>query len=145
MFGGIDINRENVFRAHVPRGNTYHCNNGVPHPCRFDNSSMSSSEEISLQPQSREKVEDGSHTSCTAPLEQEDSRQGATIRAVAPVTMVRWRKLFTAVMHLLAYTLLNAGIAMIEPFYPIVVSFTYSPYSYSYDTWSSIICGYSAA
>ena len=100
------------------------CNNGVPYPCRFDNS-MSSLEEILLQ--SREEVEDDNHTRCTAPLEQEDSKQGATIRAVSPVTMVRWRKLFTAVMHLLAYTLLNAGIAMIEPFYPIVVSFTYSP------------------
>ena len=58
-------------------------------------------------------MEDGNHIRCTAPLEQEDSKQGATIRAVSPVTMVRWRKLFTAVMHLLAYTLLNAGIAMI--------------------------------
>ena len=57
------------------------CNNGVPYPCRFDNS-MSSSEEILLQ--SREEVEDGNHTKCTAPLEQEDSKQGATIRAVSP-------------------------------------------------------------
>ena len=86
---------------------------------------MSSSEETSFQ--NIAEVKDGNHTRCTAPLEQEDSRQGATKRAVSLVTIVRWRKLFTAVMHLVAYTLLNAGIAMIEPFYPIVVSFTYSP------------------
>lgn len=84
---------------------------------------MSSSEEISLQPQNEEEVEDGNHTLCMSPLEQEDTKQAATIRALTPVTRVRWRKLLTTVTHLFTCMFLNAGIAMIEPFYPILVSF----------------------
>lgn len=88
---------------------------------------MSSSEEISLQPQNEEEVEDGNHTLCISPLEQEDTKQAATIRALTPVTRVQWRKLLTTVTHLFTCMLLNAGIAMIEPFYPILVSFHIYP------------------
>ena len=84
---------------------------------------MSTLEEIPLQATDSKEEEDGNHTTHTEPLEPDDSAQTSTVkRAAAPVTRSRWKTIFTTVATLIAYAFLNAGISMIAPFYPIVVS-----------------------
>ena len=89
---------------------------------------MSTLEEISLRPVDSKDVVDGRHTAPTEPLEQDDatenvqgtssSSEGTTVQG----TTSRWVTVFTTVATLLATSFLNAGISMIAPFYPIVVS-----------------------
>ena len=96
-------------------------------------SAMSTIEETPLQPRNSKVTEDSSHTSCTQrlePLQVEDataeSTQGISSSAkvtVAPVTTNGWKKYFITVTILITYAFLNAGISVIAPFYPIVVSF----------------------
>ena len=93
---------------------------------------MSTAEETPLQPRDSKAAEDSSHTSCTERLEplqvQEattESAQGISSSAkvtVAPVTTNGWKKCFITVTILITYAFLNAGISIIAPFYPIVVS-----------------------
>ena len=89
---------------------------------------MSTMEEISLQPHSN-VAKEGDHTTRTETLEQDDtmdSRQETSLTtikgAASHVAMSRWKKIFTTVAALLAFAFLKAGISMISPFYPIVVS-----------------------
>ena len=94
---------------------------------------MSTIEETPLQPRDSKATEDSRHTSCTErlePLQVEDatgeSAQGITSSAkvtVAQVTTNCWKKCFITVTILITYAFLNAGISVIAPFYPIVVSF----------------------
>ena len=94
---------------------------------------MSTIEETPLQPRDSKATEDSNHTSCTEQLESlqvEDasgeSAQGISSSAkvtVAPVTTNGWKKCFITVTILITYAFLNAGISVIAPFYPIVVSF----------------------
>ena len=95
---------------------------------------MSTIEETPLQPRDSKATEDSRHTSCTErlePLQVEDatgeSAQGITSSAkvtVAPVTTNCWKNGFITVTILITYAFLNAGISLIAPFYPIVVSCT---------------------
>lgn len=99
---------------------------------RTRHSAMSTAEETPLQPRDRKATEDSSHPSCTERLEplqvQEattESAQGISSSAkvtAAPVTTNGWKKCFITVILLITYTFLNAGISIIAPFYPIVVS-----------------------
>lgn len=89
---------------------------------------MSTMEEISLQPHSS-VVKDGDHTTRTEPLQLDDamdSRQETSLTtikgAASQVAISRWKKIFITVAILLAFAFLKAGISMISPFYPIVVS-----------------------
>ena len=91
---------------------------------------MSTTEEISLQPHNRV---DGDHTMRrTEPLQQDDSVDSrheasfTTKGGASHVAMSQWKKTFTTVATLLAFAFLKAGISMISPFYPIVVSCTIS-------------------
>ena len=94
---------------------------------------MSTIEETPLQPRDSKATEDSNHTSCTErlePLQVEDatgeSAQGISSSAkvtVAPVTTNGWKKYLITVTILITYAFLNAGISVIAPFYPIVVSF----------------------
>ena len=94
---------------------------------------MSTIEETPLQSRDSKATEDSNHTSCTErlePLQVEDasgeSAQGISSSAkvtVAPVTTNGWKKCFITVTILITYAFLNAGISVIAPFYPIVVSF----------------------
>ena len=89
---------------------------------------MSTPEEILLQPVDNIKGVDGRHTAPTEALEQDDatdntqgtssSSEGTTVEG----TTSRWMTVFTTVATLLSNSFLNAGISMIAPFYPIVVS-----------------------
>ena len=89
---------------------------------------MSTLEEIPLQPVDNKTGVDSRHTAPTEPPEQDDatdntqgtssSSEGTTVE----VTTSRWMTVFTTVATLLSYSFLNAGISMIAPFYPIVVS-----------------------
>ena len=84
---------------------------------------MSTLEEVPLQTTDSKEEEDGSHTTHTEPLEPFDSAQTTTVKEpAAPVTRSRWKTIFTTVATLIAYAFLNAGISMIAPFYPFVVS-----------------------
>ena len=89
---------------------------------------MSTMEEISLQSHSS-VVKDGDHTTRTEPLQLDDamdSRQETSLTtikgAASQVAMSQWKKIFITVATLLAFAFLKAGISMISPFYPIVVS-----------------------
>ena len=85
-------------------------------------------EEISLRPVDSKKGVDGRHTARTEPLEQDDaadntqgtssSSEGKTVQG----TNSRWVTVFITFATLLATSFLSAGISMIAPFYPIVVS-----------------------
>ena len=89
---------------------------------------MSTLEEISLRPVDSKDVVDGRHTAPTEPLEQDDatdktqgtssSSEGTTVQG----TTSRWNAVFTTAATLLSTSFLSAGISMIAPFYPIVVS-----------------------
>ena len=89
---------------------------------------MSTMEEISLQPAGSKEVENRPHVTLKEPLEQEDTadntQETSTSGEVTAglVAKSRWETVFTAVTTLLATAFLNAGISMIAPFYPIVVS-----------------------
>ena len=81
-----------------------------------------SSETIILHRLDNKEAEDDSHTKHPELLEQDpttDSAQGT-----------QWKTAFTTVTTLIATALLYAGISMIAPFYPIVVSSinSYIPY-----------------
>ena len=85
---------------------------------------MSTLEEISLRP-----VADDLHTGRAEPLEQDDATENAqgTLSSSEAGTTVQgttscWNTVFTTAATLLANSFLNAGISMIAPFYPIVVS-----------------------
>ena len=89
---------------------------------------MSTMEEISLQPHNN-VVKDGDHTTRTEPPQLDDamdSRQETSLTtikgAASQVAISRWKKIFITVAILLAFAFLKAGISMISPFYPIVVS-----------------------
>ena len=87
------------------------------------------SEKISLQPENSEEVEledHDRHSKHSQLLEQDvatDFKPGTSHSAKGTVTKSRWKKIFTTVATFLAALFLNAGISMIAPFYPIVVSF----------------------
>lgn len=87
---------------------------------------MSAFEGIPLQPLGSKKVEDDDNH--PEPLGQDDATENAqqtsssTQGAVSPVTTSRWKTFFTTVAILVANGFLNAGISMIAPFYPIMVS-----------------------
>ena len=84
---------------------------------------MSTLEEVPLQAADSKEEEDGSLTTHTESLEPDNSAQISTVKeAGAPVTRSRWMTIFTTVTTLIAYAFLNAGISMIAPFYPFVVS-----------------------
>ena len=89
---------------------------------------MSTIEETPLQPRDSKATEDNRHTSCTErlePLQVEDATGESASSAkvtVAPVTTNGWKKCFITVTILITYAFLNAGISVIAPFYPIVVS-----------------------
>ena len=93
---------------------------------RTRHSAMSTVEETPLQPRDRKATEDSSHTSCTERLEplqvQEATTESAQGVTVAPLTTNGWKKCFITVTILITYAFLNAGISIIAPFYPIVVS-----------------------
>ena len=84
---------------------------------------MSTSEGIPLQPLGSKKLEDDDRT-----LGQNDTTDNAqqtsssTPGPVSPVTTSWWKTFFTTVAILFANGFLNAGISMIIPFYPIMVS-----------------------
>ena len=83
---------------------------------------MSTLEELPLQAVESKEAEESKHP---GPLELDDAAAGtrtSTKGATAPRTTSRWKTLFTTVATLIAYAFLNAGISMITPFYPIVVS-----------------------
>ena len=89
---------------------------------------MSTLEEISLQPAGSKQVENCPHVTLTEPLEQEDTTDNTQETSyngegtAGLVVKSRWETVFTTVTTLLATAFLNAGISMIAPFYPIVVS-----------------------
>ena len=93
---------------------------------RTRHSAMSTAVETPLQPRDRKATEDSSHTSCTERLEplqvQEATTESAQGVTVAPLTTNGWKKCFITVTILITYAFLNAGISIIAPFYPIVVS-----------------------
>ena len=84
---------------------------------------MSTSEGIPLQPLGSKKLEDDDRT-----LGQDDTTDNAhqtsssTPGPVLPVATSWWKTFFTTVAILFANGFLNAGISMIAPFYPIMVS-----------------------
>ena len=57
-----------------------------------------------------------------SPLDIGQGTNSSTKKAAAYVTVSWWKKIFTTVATLIAYMFLTAGISMIGPFYPIVVS-----------------------
>ena len=58
-----------------------------------------------------------------SPLDTGRGSISTTIKkAAASMTKSQWKRIFTAVATLIAYMFLTAGISMIAPFYPIVVS-----------------------
>ena len=91
---------------------------------------MSTLEEIPLQAEDSKEVEveDGNrYAKPPEPLKQDvttDFRHGASPdHKKGTVTKRKWKIIFTTVTTLLTAAFLNAGISMIAPFYPIVVSF----------------------
>ena len=76
---------------------------------------MSTSEAIPLQAVSDKAVEDDKRVESQGQI----TSQGTSSSTAAPS---KWKKILTAVATLIAYAFLNAGISMIAPFYPIVVS-----------------------
>ena len=90
---------------------------------------MSTLEEISLRPVDGKDVVDDLHTGRAEPLEQDDATENAqgTLSSSEAGTTKQgttswWHVVFTIAAALLANFFLNAGISMIAPFYPIVVS-----------------------
>ena len=90
---------------------------------------MSTLEEISLRHADSKDVVDGLHTARAVPLEEDDATenaQGTLSTSEAGTTKQgttsRWNAVFTTAAIFLANSFLNAGISMIVPFYPIVVS-----------------------
>ena len=89
---------------------------------------MSTLEEIPLQHAGGKEIENRSHVTLTEPLEQDDTIDNTQETSssgegtAGQVVKSRWETVFTTVTTLLATSLLNAGISMIAPFYPIVVS-----------------------
>ena len=87
---------------------------------------MSTFEGISLQPLGSKKVEDDYNH--PEPLGQDDTTKNAQQTSssiqvtVSPMTTSRWRTLFITVAILFANGFLYAGISVITPFYPIMVS-----------------------
>lgn len=57
-----------------------------------------------------------------SPLHNGQGTNSNTKKAAAYVTVSWWKKIFTTVATLIAYMFLTAGISMVAPFYPIVVS-----------------------
>ena len=89
---------------------------------------MSTLEEISLRPVDSKDVVDGL-TARAELLEEDDATENAqgTLSSSEAGTTIRgttswWNTVFTTAATLLANSFLNAGISMIAPFYPIVVS-----------------------
>ena len=89
---------------------------------------MSTLEEISLRPVDSKDVVDGL-TARAELLEEDDATENAqgTLSSSEAGTTIRgttswWNTVFTTTATLLANSFLNAGISMIAPFYPIVVS-----------------------
>ena len=94
---------------------------------------MSTSEEIPLSVASKE-AEAGQQPEIAESLEQDDTADTTqdNSKGKAPtVTVGRWKKLFIAVMSLIAFALLTTGISMITPFYTIVVSCTRRPFHHA--------------
>ena len=90
---------------------------------------MSTSEEILLRPMDSKTEVDGRHTAPTEPLDKNDgpdNAQGTSSSSNEETTVQgttsRWNTVFTTAATLLSNSLLNAGISVITPFYPIVVS-----------------------
>ena len=89
---------------------------------------MSTLEEISLRPVDSKDVVDGLHTARTEPLVQDDATdntQGTSSSSEETAvqgTTSRWNTVFTTAATLISNSVLCAGISMIAPFYPIVVS-----------------------
>ena len=81
---------------------------------------MSTSEEIPLQAVDSEKVEDGKDLES-----QETSPSTKASKGTAAPSGWSWKKIFTTVTTLIAYAFMNAGISVVAPFYPIVVSFVF--------------------
>ena len=76
---------------------------------------------ISLQPLGQDGKEvSSSHTEHGARETQENEAKVAEDQV--HVTTGRWKRVSITVTTLLGYAFLNAGISMISPFYPIVVS-----------------------
>ena len=83
---------------------------------------MSTFEGIPLQ---RKRTEDDNHPEALGQDDTTDNAQqtsSSTPGPVSPVTTSRWKTFFITVGILFANALLNAGISMIGPFYPIMVS-----------------------
>lgn len=77
---------------------------------------------IPLQPFDKDG-EEAKASSCSeqgAREAQENNAKGADEKVY--VTTRRWKRVSITVTTLLGYAFLNAGISMISPFYPIVVS-----------------------
>ena len=89
---------------------------------------MSTLEEIPLQHVGGKEVENRPHVTLTEPLKQEDTTDNTQETSSSGegtaglVVKSRWETVFTTAATLLATAFLNAGISMIAPFYPIVVS-----------------------
>ena len=87
---------------------------------------MSTFEGIPLQPLGSKKVEDDDNH--PEPLGQDDATDNgqqtssSNKGAVSPVATSRWKTFFITVAILFANAFLNAGVTMIGPFYPIMVS-----------------------
>ena len=79
---------------------------------------MSTSEAIPLQIVSDKVVEDGKHLDS----QEQIASRGTSSSTKETAAPSRWKKIFTTIATLIAYSFLNAGISMIAPFYPIVVS-----------------------
>ena len=100
----------------------------------YANLLMSTSEELLLQAVGSNEAEDGNRTGHTGSLEPDDTMipdgtsqgTGRTIKEAA-VTVTHsafwWKTVLTTAATLFAYTSLTAGVSMIAPYYPIVVSF----------------------
>ena len=79
---------------------------------------MSTSEAIPLQTVSDKAVEDGKRVES----QEQITSQGTSSSTEGTAAPSKWTKIFTTIATLIAYAFLNAGISMIAPFYPIVVS-----------------------
>lgn len=75
---------------------------------------------ISLQPLGKDGKEVSSHTEHGARETQEN--EAKVTEDQVHVTTGRWKRVSITATTLLGYAFLNAGISMISPFYPTVVS-----------------------
>ena len=92
---------------------------------------MSTSEEIPLQGVSSKEAEAGQQPESLEQDDTADTTQDSSKGKAPTVTVGRWKKLFIAVMSLIAFALLTTGISMITPFYPIVVSCRRHPFHHA--------------